>query len=321
VFSAQPSAGLSLSLPGNALVVLTSRGFGSSVSPSQGTGTVADDLHSLSVGYEHSPNLVLVHADPAEFNYAGSRATPKGKKGPDAYVAYRASEISSFELKTYFDKRILATAYVSQNGSGWWRIPLSHTAPSPTVGGREQLVEFFSALPMPAGINRLKVVLGHGTELAGVRIASDRSGPACLATELPSSAASLAGIAPGLSASQVLGTIGRSTSHSGSAWQFCVNRGGELGIAYGSHATVAAVVSTAPAFKPDGFRIGESSADVEARLGTTRTAGVGHGLIESTDGLVFVTHAGAVAAFALADPSLLPHLGQLAGTIHRAGVT
>lgn len=321
VFSAKLSAGVSLSLPGNALVVLTSRGFGSSVSPSQGTGTVTDNLHSLSVGYEHSPNLVIVRKDPAEFNYAPARATPKGKKGPDASIAYRASEISSFELKTYFEKQILVTAYVSEEGSGWWRIPLSHTAPSPTVGGHEQLVEFFSALPMPAGINRLKVVLGHGTQLAGVRIASDRSGPACLATELPASAGSLAGIAPGISAAQVLGTIGRSTTHSGSAWQFCVNRGGELGVAYGAHATVAAVVSTAPAFRPEGFRIGESSADVEARLGPTRIAGAGHGLIAATDGLVFVIHAGAVQALALADPALLPHLGQLAGTIHRAGVT
>src|SRR6202035_4951939 len=69
---AQPSAGMTVQLPADGLVVLTSHGFGTAASLDQGTTTLVDDLHDLHLTYAHSRALKLDRSSPAAYNYAPS---------------------------------------------------------------------------------------------------------------------------------------------------------------------------------------------------------------------------------------------------------
>ena len=70
---AQPSTGITVSLPSRGLVVLTSLGFAAPVALNQGTTTLLDDLHDLHQTYAHTTGLTLDHSDAAQFNDASSR--------------------------------------------------------------------------------------------------------------------------------------------------------------------------------------------------------------------------------------------------------
>ncbi len=89
--------------------------------------------------------------------------------------------------------------YGSEDGSVWAPIALASTNPAPAVGGRQMLSELLPAESLPAGVNRVKLVLGRGTELAQVAIMGGRSGPACLAPTPAARANTLAGFLPGTS--------------------------------------------------------------------------------------------------------------------------
>ncbi|MHB8693035.1 MAG: glycoside hydrolase family 5 protein [Solirubrobacteraceae bacterium] len=308
------SAGIQVSLPASGIVVLTSRGVSAPVAPNQGAKTLADNLHGFGQLSARTKGLFLDHSAPAEFNYDSARVAVRGKR--QQFVGYRASEMTSFELKAYFRQSLDLAVFVSQNGFGYWQIPLSHTGASPTVGGRQMLEEVFSALPLPAGINRLAIRIGPGTELAGVRISAARTGPACLATELAATSGELAGIKPGFNRPQVLGSIGTRSSSNRWGWQYCVNRGGQLGVVF-AHRHVDVVVSTAPAYAVDGIAIGAPVTEIQTKLGV---AAAGHGLVVASNGVVFVVRTGQVRAIALATPALTAHLAQLARAIRRAGV-
>src|SRR5581483_12349941 len=96
-------------------------------------------------------------------------------------LAYRASQVTSFEFKAYSKTTPQLSVYGSEDGSVWAPLALASTNPAPAIGGQQMLSELLPAGPLPAGINRIKVVFRRGTELAQVAISSGRSGPACLA--------------------------------------------------------------------------------------------------------------------------------------------
>jgi hypothetical protein len=88
---------------------------------------------------------------------------PKAKGAQ--FLIYRASQITSFELKAYYPKALGLRAYRSQDGSAW--MPLTSTNPAPAVGGKSYLAELQPNEPIPAGTNRLKVEFtARDTELA-----------------------------------------------------------------------------------------------------------------------------------------------------------
>ena len=178
---AKPATGISVQLPADGLVVLTSHGFGSPVELNQARTTLTDNLRDWRLTYAHSRRLKLDHSSPSEFNYAPSRATPTGKR--DQFIYYAANQMTSFELKAYYPKTLRILAYGSETGVTWAPIALASTEPAPAVGGHELLADLLPSQALPAGVNRLKIVLGRGTELAQVRLMAGRSGSACLAAQ------------------------------------------------------------------------------------------------------------------------------------------
>jgi hypothetical protein len=210
---ARLSTGVTVSLPSRGIVVLTSLGFAAPVMLSEGTQTLLDSLHDWRQTYAHTRGLRLDHSDVAQFNYASSRVmvslAPKTKTGgkgkkkskpkpaPPQFLAYRSSQVTSFEVKAYSTSPPQVSAYGSEDGSVWAPIALASTNPAPTVGGRQMLSELIPAGSLPAGVNRVKLVLGRGTEIAQAGIMGGRSGPACLAPAPAARANSLAGFLPG----------------------------------------------------------------------------------------------------------------------------
>jgi hypothetical protein len=110
----------------------------------------------------------------AQFNDASSRVTlsppPKTKRrrkrkpASPRFFAYRSSQVTSIELKAYSRSAPQVSVYGSEDGVVWAPIALASTNPAPAVGGRQTLTELLPAGPLPSDVNRVKVVLGRGTE-------------------------------------------------------------------------------------------------------------------------------------------------------------
>ncbi len=320
-FVAAPSAGISVQLPADALVVLTSHGFGTPAALDEGTTTLVDDLHDLHLTYGHSRALKLDHSSLANFNYAPSRATPAGKH--NEFLAYHASQIASFELKAYYPKTARARpgrilAYGSPDGTTWTQIALASTEPAPAVGGQELLAELLPSQALPAGTNRLKVVLGPSTELAQVRIMAGRSGPACLAPALASGPSAIGGIALGASGGHILGRLGVPGARGRRAWGYCVIGGGQVGVVLTRRDGVSLILSTAAGYRLRGIGPGSALATLEHRYGRGALRNVGRRLVVSSGGGVFVIRAGQVEAVGLATPALLAHGRSLLGAARLA---
>jgi hypothetical protein len=314
--SAQPATGINVQLPANALVVLTSHGVGVPVALDQGTTTLVDSLHDFRLTYDRSRHLKLDHANAPEFNYAPSRATPAGKH--NEHLAYGASQITSFELKAYYPKTLRLRVYGSLDGATWTPIALASTAPAPAVGGHELLDEVLPGSSLPAGVNRLKIELGPGTELAQVRIMARRSGPACLAPGLSTGGASIGGLALGAVRRSVLGLVGVPGYRGRWLWSYCVEGGGDVSVVYTHRGRVSLVVSTAAGFRPRGVGPGTAVATLRGRYHHGALQAVGRRLLVSTGGVVFVTKSGRVAAVGLATPDLLAHSGALVRAVKLA---
>ncbi|HWF71899.1 MAG TPA: hypothetical protein VG186_01065 [Solirubrobacteraceae bacterium] len=306
---AQPSAGITVQLPADGLVVLTSHGFGTPAGLDQGTTTLADNINNLRLTYAHSRALKLDHSSPADFNYAGSRATPAGKH--NVFLDYRASQIASFELKAYYPKTLRILAYGSPNGTTWTPIPLAATAPAPSVGGHELLAELLPGRALPAATNRLKIVLGPSTELAQVRIMATRSGPACLAPALATGPGAIGAIALGASHGEILGRLGVPSVRGRRAWGYCVIGGGQVGVVLTRRDAVSLVLSTAAGFRLRGIGPGSSLATVERRYGRAALHADGRGLVVTSGGGVFAVRAKQVQAVGLATAALIAHPGAL----------
>jgi hypothetical protein len=315
-FVAQPSVPITVAVPADGLVVLTSHGFGTPVALDEGTTTLVDDLHDLRLTYTHARALKLDHSSPADFDYASSRATPAGKH--NEFLAYRASQIASFELKAYYPKALRIRAYGSADGTTWTPIGLASTEPSPAVGGHELLAELLPSHALPAGTNRLKVVLGPGTDLAQVRIMAGRSGPACLAPALATGAGAIGGIALGASHGGILGRLGLPSVRGRRAWGYCVIGGGQVGVVLTRRDTVSLILSTAAGYRLRGIGPGSPLATLERRYGRAALRAVGRGLVVSSAGGVFVIGAGRVQAVGLATPALLAHNRSLLGAVKLA---
>lgn len=314
--STHPSAGITVQLPADSLAVLTSHGFGTPVTLDQGTSTLADSLTGWGRTYARSSHLKLDRRNPADFNYSRSRATSSGKH--NEFLAYRSSQIASFELKAYYAKRLRILAYGSQDGIAWAPIALAGTAPAPAVGGHEFLSELFPSRPLPAGVNRLKIALGPGTELAQVRISAGRSGPACLSPALVAPGASIAGVRPGSSRPGLLGLLGAPGYRGRLLWTYCVRGNGEVAAVFSRLGGVSLVLSTSGGYRLGGLGVGTSVAALQGRYGRHGLTAVGRRLLVSSAGDVFVVSAGRVAAVGLATPDL--HGGALVRAVKLAGV-
>jgi hypothetical protein len=314
--TAQPGAGISVQLPADGLVVLTSHGFGTPATLDEGTRTLVDDLADWQLTYARSRGLRLDHSDPAEFNYAPSRAVDVGKR--QQFLAYHANQMTSFELKAYYPKTLRIQAYGSDDGATWTPIDLASTQPAPAVGGQEMLAELLPSQALPAGTNRLKVELGPGTELAQVRIAAGRSGPACLASDLATGGDSIGGVRPGTLGRSILGLLGAPSLRDRRAWRYCVTGGGDVGVAFTRRGAVSVIASTAAGYSPEGIGPGSSVARLKRRYGRTALRAVGRGLLVSSEGIVFIVRSRHVEAVGLAGPALLARRRLLLNAVRLA---
>lgn len=331
-------AGVTVSLPSRGLVVLTSHGFAAPVILDEGTRTLLDNLNGWTQTYAHTSGLTLDHSNVAQFNYASSRATlrpppkpkPKGKtKGKSKrppkpprpqFLAFRRSQVTSFELKAYSASAPQVSVYGSEDGSVWAPIALASTNPAPAVGGRELLSGLLPARSLPAGINRVKLVLGRGTELAQVAIEDSRSGPACLAPIAAARANTLTGFLPGAIRPAVLGSIGPPGSSSRLVWRYCVAGGAELAVVFPRHGGASLIATTARGYRLDGIGPGASVSSLRRRYGRTDLRAVGTRLLVTPAGQVFIIRSGRVTAVALVGRTVLAKPGALQVAVRLAGL-
>jgi hypothetical protein len=330
------SAGVTVSLPSRGLVVLTSLGFSGPVALDDGTTTLLDNLRDWHQTYARTSGLTLDHSNPSRFNYAASRVMlspprktkPKGKgkhkskpkPPPPQFLAYRSSQVTSFEIKAYSERPPQVSVYGSEDGSTWAPIALVSTNPAPAVGGRQLLSELLPAESLPAGVNRIKLVLGRGTEIAQVDIMGGRSGPACLARAPAARVNSLAGFLPGTSPAAVLGSIGVPGARSRFVWRYCVAGGGQLAVVFPRREGASMIATTARGYRLDGIGPGSSLARLERRYGRTGLRAVGSRLLVTPTGRVFIVRSGRVMAVALVGRSVLAKPGALQAAVRLAAL-
>ncbi len=332
--------GLTVTLASRGLVVLTSPGLGVPAELDQGTRALLDNMHDWRQTYAHTRGLTFDHSNVARFDYAPSRAMlrppakPKNKKTrgrakkkvkykpePPQFLAYRASQVTSFALEAYSKTAPRLSVYGSEDGSVWTPLAVASANPAPAVGGGQMLSELVPADALPAGINRVKVVLERGTELAQVAISSGRSGPACVARSPAARAGSLAGFFPGASPAAVLGSIGEPSARSRRVWRYCVGGGGALAVVFPRHGSVSLIATTARGYRLDGIGLGASLRSLERRYGTGALRTVGRRLRVTSTGQVFVVRSGRVVAVALAARRVLVKPGALQAAVRLAAVT
>jgi hypothetical protein len=307
---------LQLKLPAEGLVVLTSADEPAVLD--QGTTLVTDDLHSWGLAYSHTRGLRFDHSNVAEFNYSASRVTPFGRRAQT--VVYRARQLTSFGLDAYYAKSLHLTAYGSENGDAWAPITLASTQPAPAVGGHELLVQLLPAAPLPAGTNRLKLLLGPGTELAQVQLAAERSGPACAASTGTFGGTAVDGVGLGSGPRAVTGAIGVALVQMRHTWSYCVTGGGTLAFVFaGGHVELAA--TDARGYRLDGVPVGASLTSLERRFRARGLRAAGPGVLVSPAGATYLVLARRVRAEGLAAGSLVPHTRALLAAIRRSGVT
>jgi hypothetical protein len=244
----------------------------------------------------------------------------KPKPPPPQFVAYRSSQVTSFEIKAYSERPRQVSVYGSEDGSTWAPIALVSTNPAPAVGGRQLLSELLPAESLPAGVNRIKLVLGRGTEIAQVDIMGGRSGPACLARAPAARVNSLAGFLPGTSPAAVLGSIGVPGARSRFVWRYCVAGGGQLAVVFPRREGASMIATTARGYRLDGIGPGSSLARLERRYGRTGLRAVGSRLLVTPTGRVFIVRSGRVMAVALVGRSVLAKPGALQAAVRLAAL-
>lgn len=165
----QLSAGLTVQLPAQGLVVLSSLPTGSAVGLSEGTGRRVDGLNNWKKVAVHTKGLKLDHNTPERFN--GDRSRAIARATGTQYLVYRAENITSFELKAYYQGAMGLRVYRFTGGK-WTPIALQSTNPAPAWGGHGwYLTELVAGAALPQGVNRLKVRFSNrSTELAQVII-------------------------------------------------------------------------------------------------------------------------------------------------------
>jgi len=300
---AQPATPITLQLPADGLVVLTSHGFAAPAALDQGTTTLLDGLHDWRPSYVHSAGLTLDHSDPARYDYAASRAEVVGKR--QQLIAYRASQMTSFELKAYYSTSLRLRAFGSERGAMWTPIALASTEPAPTIGGHQLLAELLPSQPLPAGTNRLKLELGPGTELAQVRIAAGRSGPACVAANLATGGDSVDGVTPGATRRSIRALLGVPGASRSSVWRYCVIGGGELAFVFARRGGASLIATNASGYRLGGVGPGTPVSSLRRRYERRGLTAVGRDLLVADGGGVFITDAKTVTAVGHATAALL----------------
>jgi hypothetical protein len=210
--------------------------------------------------------------------------------------------------------------YGSEDGFVWAPIALASTNPSPAVGGGEMLSELLPAGSLPAGINRVKLVLGLGTEIAQVEIMGGRSGPACLAPTAAARVNSLAGFLPGTKPRGVLGSIGAPGTRSRFAWRYCVAGGGQLAVVFPRRGGASLIATTARGYRLGGIGPGASLHSLERRYGRGALRAIGRRLLLTPAGEVFIVRSGRVTAVALAGWPVLSKPGGLRAAVRLAAL-
>jgi hypothetical protein len=164
------SAGVTLRLASRGMVVLSSLGSHTATRLNDGAGLLLDNLNDWRSASSHSNGLTLDHRTPARFNYDRSRVTPKKTRAQ--YLVYRVSQMTSFELKAYYRRRLGLTVEGSEDGRRWSPIALASTHPAPALGGGGwSLAELLPSKALPQGTNWMKVKLANnGTELSQITI-------------------------------------------------------------------------------------------------------------------------------------------------------
>jgi hypothetical protein len=173
------------------------------------------------------------------------------------------------------------------------------------------LSDLLPASPLPAGFNRVKIVVGPGTELAQVAITDGRSGPACLGRAPAARANSLAGFLPGTTPAGVLGSIGVPMARSRLVWRYCVAGGGQLVVVFPLHGGASLIATTARGYQLDGIGPGTSLPSLRRRYGPAGLRAVASGLLVTPAGQVFGVRSGRVTAVALIRQSVLAKPGAL----------
>jgi hypothetical protein len=325
ILHTKPLQGISVTLPSNGLIVLTSRGYSAPTALDQGTTTLLDDLHGWQQTYSHTARLKLDTSTPAEFNYAASRATPSRQR--TQMLVYRALQMTSFDLDAYYAKTLGLQAFGSTDGLTWSPIALASTQPAPAVGGHELLAQLLPAQPLPAGTNRLKIELAPGTELAQVQIPANRSGPACVSTSSSLGVAaghgqavnSIAGLTPGRSRRSILNTFGVPSTATARVWRYCTTIPGQLAIVF-ARGQAQLIGTTATGFRLAGVTIGTPLGLLFKRYRKTVLTSAGPHLLIASTGAIYATKDRQVTSESLATPTLLAHHGALILAVKRAGL-
>ena len=199
------------------------------------------------------------------------------------------------------------------------RSAITSTNPAPAVGGRQTLSELLAGQSLPAGVNRVKVVLGRGTDVAEVAITGGRAGPACLAQAPAARADSLAGFLPGTSPGGVLGSIGVAGTKSRLVWRYCVTGGGQLAVVFPRRGGASLIATTAHGYRLGGIGPGASLPNLHRRYGP-RLRAVGSRLLVTPAGQVFIVRSRRVAAVALIGRSVLAKPGALQAAVRLAAL-
>ena len=120
------------------------------------------------------------------------------------------------------------------------------------------LSELLPAGSLPAGVNRVKLVLGRAPSSPRLAIMGGRSGPACLAPTPAARANTLAGFLPGTSPAGVLGSIGVPGTRSPFVWRYCVAGGGQLAVVFPRRGGASLIATTARGYRLGGIGAGTS---------------------------------------------------------------
>jgi hypothetical protein len=314
----RPAGGITLQLPADGMVVLTSRGDNDPAALDEGAGFVDDQYTSWKDTAYHSKLLGFARKDATEFNDSPTRVGPTGKRPGE--LIYRADQLSSLELEAYSSKTLSLSAYGSENGSTWWPIALSSTQPAPALGGHELLYDLLAGSPLPAGTNQLKLVIGTGTELAETRLATNRSGPACVPAAGGDTALSILGVTPGASGSTVGRAIGAPSTATNRVRHYCVTGGGALSVVF-DRAGVELVGTTGRGYRLGGIPEGLSETALGHAYRKAPLRAAGGGVFVSATGIVYVIRADRVAAEAVAPLALARSDRSLASALRLAALT
>ena len=225
-------------------------------------------------------------------------------------MIYRASQITSFELKAYYQDTPGIRTYGSEDGVTWTPIGLESTNPAPALGGGgSYLVDLLPNEGLPAATNELKIEFTNtSTELSQVHVQYARAGPACLAPPVQAGFNSLGGVPLGTGYLAVWNRIGIPSGFGAQTWRYCIGGGGELAVVFGADNAASLIASTASSYRPGGIGPGSSVASMRRRYRRARRLTVnGRIFVARLRGgeVVFLVHAGVVQAAAIATQALL----------------